>query len=667
MSTKFDALLRAAYREFHHGNKYYKGKGREFWVWMKAKYPKVFAVHFERAEGGRQDLDYDSAVPLYIMRPYMIEFLHTLVHSADHSNILEDFLYIALRSDEYIAMTRANAIVDIFVSRPLRWLAGNSFNLDNWSPLDMRIALRAVHTKFTEAANDGSVLLDPTCDIFGDIAKVQPLFAEWRHNFLETQHVMSPDGTEPHLLFKLARDELLDPKDATNQRSRLKTIEYLEVQCKAALAKMENENLALHRNLTPASELARADTIGLDATNDRLAESIFGLWDYVRRRNPGITLEAASALVQSMRSKYFEAGGELDQLPAKEMIALIEMSRLTVNEMRVIDRADHAELDSYHTAKRRSNSQLELDALVKRYALALSFFDRWKKRGIESPEAAKAKMAAMEKNQDKLDWLREQIEMRVIGLGFDEFKPAWSSSKDEDVGTVDDLYDLLRNILMEERNRACADDLPTSAIVPQMRRKTFKQLGTPTVQSTALADKVLELPAEELLERARAERARLADAGEIDEVEDNQPLEAPPCNDSLPGTGLEVRWRYWAPVTDAERAAGDKRKKRAVDIWCECEVVQVANGTTDTGRLGVMEQEAAAKCKKLLDAGAVRLKWPADIAREELEDSFTWCILTKGNWNEEAVLGWRFTASELRKRREAEQGDGKGGKRRRRD
>ena len=157
------------------------------------------------------------------MRPYMIEFLHTLVNGADHSNILEDFLYIALRSDEYIAMTRANAIIDIVVSRPLRWLAGNSFNLDNWSPLDMRIALQAVHAVFTEAANDGRVLLDPTRDIFGDIAKVQPLFAEWRRYFIEKEHVMSPDGSTPHHLFKLSRDELFDPKDATNHRSSMAT------------------------------------------------------------------------------------------------------------------------------------------------------------------------------------------------------------------------------------------------------------------------------------------------------------------------------------------------------------------------------------------------------------------------------------------------------------
>eukprot|EP00966_Prymnesium_polylepis_P237939 5502822-Prymnesium_polylepis.1 len=175
---------------------------------------------------------------------------------------------------------------------------------------------------------------------------------------------------------------------------------------------MEDEKLALKRNLPGpdgrVDELARADTIGLDATNDRLAESLFGCWDYVLRRNPGITLEAASALVHAMRSKYFGANGMLEQLPEKEARALVEMGRITLDEMRAIDRVDHGELDAYHTAKRKSNSQLQLDALVKQYALALSFSDRWRKRGIDSPEAAKAKLAGMEKNQEKLDWLREQ-------------------------------------------------------------------------------------------------------------------------------------------------------------------------------------------------------------------------------------------------------------------
>ena len=163
---------------------------------------------------------------------------------------------------------------------------------------------------------------------------------------------------------------------------------------------------------------------------------------------------------------------------------------------------------------------------------------------------------------------------------------------------------------MEERDRACADELPVRAAVPQMRRKSFKELGTPTVQAEELAEKVLELPEVELLERARAERVRMGDAGELDEVGDVQEEAAPPRDNSRIGSMLEVRWRYWAPVTEEERAKGDQRKKRAVDIWCVGEAVQVANGTTD---------KESPQCKKLLGAGAVRIKWPADPTREEKE------------------------------------------------
>eukprot|EP00966_Prymnesium_polylepis_P232001 5367262-Prymnesium_polylepis.1 len=98
---------------------------------------------------------------------------------------------------------------------------------------------------------------------------------------------------------------------------------------------------------------------------------------------------------------------------------------------------------------------------------------------------------------------------------------------------------------MSERERAREDELPDAAVVPQMRRKTFKELGTPTAQATELADKVLELPAEELLERARAKRQQLIDELELDEVGDLQDEDAPPVDDSLIGTHLEVRCRYW--------------------------------------------------------------------------------------------------------------------------
>ena len=41
--------------------------------------------------------------------------------------------------------------------------------------------------------------------------------------------------------------------------------------------------------------------------------------------------------------------------------------------------------------------------------------------------------------QEKLDWLREQIEVRGIGLCWEEFRAHGFSTNDENIGSVEDL------------------------------------------------------------------------------------------------------------------------------------------------------------------------------------------------------------------------------------
>ena len=437
---------------------------------------------------------------------------------------------------------------------------------------------------------------------------------------------------------------------------------YLEVQCSAGLRKLHDPKLALADKLTSQgganafdkSAQAHTDTIGLDANNDRLAESVFGTYDYVLRRCPGISMEAASAVAQAMRAKSFAEGGYFHSLPPLEAHALVQLAREIERELRAVDLAHHTELDEYHAQRRKSNSQLELDALVKQYALALSFFRRWKERGVSSIEAMETALAEREQTdvrkqtQAQLNYLREQIEMRVIGLGFVDFKTPWSSSKDETIGTVADLSELLKDILNEERERRFDGDLPEVAVVPVMKRKTFKELGTPTAQAEALATSIKELSPEELLALAEAKEEELVTAGEIDVVGDVQPEKPPKLNDSIIGTEVEVCWRYWRDPTAEEVAKGEKRKRIGVPIWCEGEIVLVANGTT------TKEQPEKATCSKLAKAGAVRIKWPADLTREVPEpESFTWSILQEANWRKDGHLGWRFSKGELQKRAEA--------------
>jgi hypothetical protein len=255
---------------------------------------------------------------------------------------------------------------------------------------------------------------------------------------------------------------------------------------------------------------------------------------------------------------------------------------------------------------------------------------------------------AIASNQLKLDYLREQIDMRVIGLGFVEFKTAWSSSNDETVGTVDDLTAQLHDILVEERERRDCSELPAVAVVPVMKRKTFRALGDPTVQAGQLADCIKAVPGEELLLLAEQRRMELEEAGEVDRLGDNMFENAPPLDDEVVGTQLEVCWRYWRAPTAEEIAKGERRKKIGVKIWCEGEITHVANGTT------TRENPESARCKKLAKAGAVRIRWPEDLSRDVPEPvSYTWHILQDETWNADVHLGWRFTASELAKRVEA--------------
>jgi len=316
VTTDFSQLLRASYKEFHHGCNYYKGKGMQYGLWLRQNHGAAFVVHLERAEGGRQDLDYDAAVPMYIDRKYFVEYLHGVIFGPKHSNILEDYLYVTYSSLQYVAAIRANAIVDLLVSRPMRWLSGKGRELHDWSPYSMGMVLDIVEQFFEKAQHDGSLFLDPNLDLFKSIADKQPLFEEHRKFTYTEDFRRSPDGSTSHLIFKLVRDELLNPVDPTNLRTRDKTIEYLEVQCVAALRKMHDPKLALSDKLTSLDGAnsfgnqaqGHTDTVGCHANNDQLAESVFGIFDMIMKRCPGVSQAAASAVAQAIRMKIVSPG-----------------------------------------------------------------------------------------------------------------------------------------------------------------------------------------------------------------------------------------------------------------------------------------------------------------------------------------------------------------------
>lgn len=308
MSTNFDQWLRADYKEFHHGGRYYKGQGKPYLEWLVDNHPSAFVMHIERAEGGRQDLEFDAAVPMYINRKYMLEYLHKRVYGrpAGDSNVLEDFLYVVHGNLEFLAMSRANSVIDLRIARPMRWLAGNSSKLLDWSPFSMQPVFDRLEAIFEAGSRDGSVLLDPELSVFQSIIDTQPAFKEYIEYTFTQQTVLSPDAQTKHLVYKLALDEVLNPTDASNIRSQALTVEYLQVQCKAAIQKMHDVRTVLPQYLTSQNgeltmdkqAVAHDDTKGCEATNDKFAESVFGVFDRQLKLFQGITREAASGLTQ---------------------------------------------------------------------------------------------------------------------------------------------------------------------------------------------------------------------------------------------------------------------------------------------------------------------------------------------------------------------------------
>lgn len=109
----------------------------------------------------------------------------------------------------------------------------------------MNWVLDIVDSIFSQAKDNGELLLDPTLNIFEAVADQQPLFQDYLDYTFKHEVCLSPDGRTRHLKYKLALDEVLAPSDGTNQRAEAKTIEYIQVQCAAALDKLHDTKLAI--------------------------------------------------------------------------------------------------------------------------------------------------------------------------------------------------------------------------------------------------------------------------------------------------------------------------------------------------------------------------------------------------------------------------------------
>lgn len=179
--------------------------------------------------------------------------------------------------------------------------------------------------------------------------------------------------------------------------------------------------------------------------------------------------------------------------------------------------------------------------------------------------------------------------------------------------------------------------------MPEFAAKTMKQLGTPTADALALAQRALCSPVQ-LAAAIKREKERREAAGFSDAVQAVQPLRAPEPIDETnypPGTQLEICWSYTSTVDN----------KTKVPMWCPCTIVRIADGNKD---MGVNNKPLSDLCRTLAPRGMMLIKWDPDPDRGETDYPVCWYALDPRKWNKDSThRAWRFHPEELAKRARA--------------
>ena len=261
---------------------------------MKKHYPDAVVMPFACANGSRQDIAFDGAVPIFVMRKIILEFLKSLiVPGAD--NKLENFLWRALGCNEMTALLRVNTLWKYIFSEPARWLAGKGSELKDWSIDRSSGVLDLIEQAMIKVAADGHTLLDPSFDPFASIADEQPAFRDWR-----ARKMLASDGAESDI-HRATLSEARSPQGKGNAQATERVVALAEKMANAALVAMRDPRRAICSLLTsqggefcmgsdPSKHKA---TAGAHVTNCRV-ESNFGCVDILMRMFRYTTVENIS-------------------------------------------------------------------------------------------------------------------------------------------------------------------------------------------------------------------------------------------------------------------------------------------------------------------------------------------------------------------------------------
>jgi len=453
VSTSCSALFRAGWKEFCLNANYAKGHGALFGSFMKEKHPGALLLHVERASGSRQDLCTEGALPFYMNYEYYLEFLDHMLRKKikdDKASILQLNLFVALSSEEMIALIRLLSIIHLSIVVPFRWLAGKTHELadHNWGPVSMGHVLDTLDKKLQEIQQDPKLILDETfmMSMFDEYRQKLPPFDDY-WELLYKKRLMSVvarhTGARVAYLAQV-RKELFHPTRQTDKDTTDQVIALGEIAVGRLLTELHNPKKATHRYLSSSnspvcwknvSDDVKKLLYGRKATNDE-AESALGSATHEIQKAGRIDIPNAAAVSDVRRNRIFHrstSDKEKDGMfhcfedVLQECIMRVGMkdapnTRVTNNEQ--LEEQLKVKQKKMELAKEKnmeSATESYIDAL---YYIAMYGSDKCA-RDLKTVEEILKRLPS---DAQRYVFLKENITIYVKGFGWDEYKHAWSKN-----------------------------------------------------------------------------------------------------------------------------------------------------------------------------------------------------------------------------------------------
>ena len=204
---------------------------------------------------------------IYMNYPYYVEFLDDMLKrsSGDDSttkekSILQRNLFVALTSQEMIALSRFLSIMHIAVCMPLRWLAGCTHKLGvyDWGPFSMGRAIDSLKDKMNLMVDDPSLILNKNwmMDMWKPFSNELPPFEKYLNETFNKRQmkVIARKSGANVVQYGLLREELFNPTRKSAAATYDRTLELARIAADAIISELLDETKATAKYLSIPDE-----------------------------------------------------------------------------------------------------------------------------------------------------------------------------------------------------------------------------------------------------------------------------------------------------------------------------------------------------------------------------------------------------------------------------